>query len=112
MVADDTAPAAETAELSRAERLDLLASERRQTLLELLATSDDDVHTLESLATAVTQTEEGADLDARPSRRVSLFLHHVHLPKLDDADVVAYDSQRNVVECTGRAEQLLDTTGR
>lgn len=114
MVADDTAPAAETTGLSRAERLDLLASKRRQRLLELLATSADDAHTLESLATAIAQTEQGDDLGARPSRRVSLLLHHVHLPKLDHADIVAYDSRQKVVECTdtGRAERLLETTGR
>ena len=99
--------------LSRAERLELLASKRRQTLLELLATSVDDVHTLESLATAITQTEQGADLGAHPARRVCLFLRHVHLPKLDDADIVEFDPQRNLVECTRsrQLDQLLDTTG-
>ena len=99
--------------LSRAECLELLASKRRQTLLELLASSVDDVHSLESLATAVTQIEQGVDLAARPSPRVCLFLHHVHLPKLEAADIVEYDSQRNVVAYTGtrRVEQLLDTIG-
>ena len=99
--------------MSRAEWADLLSSERRRTLLELLATSPADVHSLESLATAVTQAEEDADLGAQPTRRARLSLHHVHLPKLDAADIVAYDAERNVVEYTadGAVEQYLDTDG-
>jgi hypothetical protein len=114
MVTEETDRVADALALSRAERLELLASRRRQTLLELLATSVEDVHTLESLATAITQTEQGTDLGARPARRVCLHLHHVHLPKLDDKDIVDYDPQRNVVECTdgGQLAQLLDTAGR
>ncbi|MDS0281765.1 DUF7344 domain-containing protein [Haloarcula onubensis] len=114
MVVDDSETVADAAALSRAERVELLASKRRLTLLELLSTKADDVHTLESLATAITQTEQGAGLGARPAHRVCLSLHHVHLPKLDAADIVAYDPQRNVVECTGHREleQLLDTVGR
>jgi len=114
MVTDDPNGVAETLPMPEAERLDLLASKRRQTLLELLATSAADVHTLESLATAITQTEQGTDLSAHPAHRVCLFLHHVHLPKLDAADIVEYDSQRNVVECTddGQLDRLLAITGR
>jgi len=114
MMNNDTDSLSKIEGLSRAECLELLASKRRQTLLELLATSADDVHSLESLATAVTQIEQGVDLAARPSRRVCLFLHHVHLPKLEAADIVEYDTQRNLVAYTGtrQVEQLLDTAGR
>ncbi len=114
MVPDDPDGVAEPIAQSQPEQLELLASKRRQTLLELLATASDDVHTLESLATAITQTEQGADLSARPTHRVCLFLHHVHLPKLDAADIVDYDPQENVVECTGdgQLDRLLDTTSR
>ncbi|WP_324662065.1 DUF7344 domain-containing protein [Haloarcula sediminis] len=100
--------------LSRAARADLLASARRRTLLELLAASTGNVHSLEALATAVTQAERGPDLGARSTRRVCLLLHHVHLPKLDAADIVAYDAERNVVEyIAGDAvEQLLDADER
>ena len=114
MVTDESDTVAKTLGLSRAERLELLASKRRQTLLELLASSVEDVHTLESLATAITQTEQGVDLGAHPAHRVCLFLHHVHLPKLDDADIVDYDARKNVVESThaGQLERLLETLGR
>lgn len=114
MVSNDPDALTGTTGLSRVERLELLASKRRQTLLELLATSGEDAHSLESLATGVTQTEQGGGLGAYPSHRVCLFLHHVHLPKLDAADIVTYDPQRNVVECTGtgRVTQLLETVGR
>jgi len=96
--------------LSQSERLELLASKRRRTLLEVLANSTATRHSLESLATAITQTEQPSALGARPARRVCLSLHHVHLPKLDDAGLVAYDATRNVVEHTGRevTERLLD----
>jgi hypothetical protein len=97
--------------LSRSKCLELLASKRRQTLLELLVDSTEDTHSLESLATAIAQTEQETDLGARPDQRVCLSLHHVHLPKLDAADIVEYDPQRNVVEYLGseRMEQLLDS---
>ncbi|WP_277541137.1 DUF7344 domain-containing protein [Haloarcula laminariae] len=99
------------AEVSLTERLELLASKRRRTVLELLAASGTAVHSLESLATAVTQAEQGADADAQPARRVRLCLHHVHLPKLDAAGLVAYDPGCHVVEYTGSGavEQLLET---
>jgi len=114
MVTDESDRVADTVALSRAEQLDLLASKRRQTLLELLETSGDDVHTLESLATAITQTEQGVELGARPARRVCLFLRHVHLPKLDAVGIVDYDSQRDLVEYTasGELSGLLEATGR
>ncbi|WP_262177594.1 DUF7344 domain-containing protein [Haloarcula laminariae] len=97
------------AEVSLTERLELLASKRRRTVLELLAASGTAVHSLESLATAVTQAEQGAD--AQPARSVRLCLHHVHLPKLDAAGLVAYDPGCHVVEYTGSraVEQLLET---
>jgi len=99
--------------LSQTDCLELLASKRRQTLLECLCAADSEVRTLETLATAVTQTEQQSDLGARPARRVCLFLHHVHLPKLDAAGVVDYDPDAKVVEYSGdqRLEQLLDGVG-
>lgn len=114
MVTEETDHVVDAVALSGDERTELLSSGRRQTLVELLANSDDDVHTLESLATAITQTEQGTDLGTRPSHRVCLFLRHVHLPKLDAADLVDYDPQRNLVECTGsgQLDRLLETTGR
>ena len=99
--------------LSQSERLELLSSKRRRTLLEVLANSTATTHSLESLATAITQTEQPSALGARPARRVCLSLHHVHLPKLDDAGLVTYDAARNVVEHTDDelAERLLDRVG-
>jgi hypothetical protein len=97
--------------LCQSECFELLSSKRRRVVLELMADSDRDDHSVESLATAIAQTEQQSDLAARPTRRVCLFLHHVHLPKLDDAGIVDYDAKRNSVEYTGRqrAQQLLET---
>jgi len=96
--------------LSKSECMELLSSKRRETVLTQMATSEDRAHTLESLATAISQTEEESDLAAMPSERVCLSLHHVHLPKLDDAGVVVYDTELKTVEYNGdsQIEQFLD----
>jgi len=105
-VTDETTDAV----LSRADCMELLSSKRRQTVVSFLATAQTDRHSLESLATAIAQTEQPSDLGARPAARVCLSLHHIHLPKLDDAAVVDYDADEQQVTYTGsaRMEQVLD----
>lgn len=39
--------------------------------------------------------------DGQPDERVRLALHHVHLPKLDDVDVIDYDYGRRTVDPDG-----------
>jgi len=91
--------------LSESECHELLASESRQALLEWLATASDRSHTLESLASAVSSSDDMDQVQA-----VSLSLHHVHLPKLDDADVLDYDPNSKTVECRASnwTERLLE----
>lgn len=75
--------------------LDLLNSERRRTVLEQLV-GDDRTHSLDSLVTAIAQTDR-----AITSEQARISLHHAHLPKLESAGVVDYDSQEQTVEYLG-----------
>ncbi|MFC6837748.1 hypothetical protein ACFQHK_14735 [Halomarina ordinaria] len=51
--------------------------------------------------------DELADADADAERdRVAVRLHHVHLPKLDDAGVLTYDAATRTVEREGAADRL------
>ncbi|MFC6824106.1 DUF7344 domain-containing protein [Halopelagius fulvigenes] len=80
------------------EALSALADERRR--LALTALRDDGAAASRfALAGEVLRRETGdSDPDTDDIRRVELQLHHAHLPKLDDANFVAYDAE------TGRAE--------
>lgn len=98
-VSNDDQPSGD--ELCDTECLDLLGSKRRQTVLEQLVDGDDRTQSLGSLATAVAQSEQGSELGAVPTERVRISLHHAHLPKLDDAGVVDYDSHEQTVEYLG-----------
>ena len=89
--------------LSETKCLELLASQHRQALLEQLEAEASGSHTLESLASALVRSDE---MDR--FQQVSLSLHHVHLPKLDDAGVLEYDPNCKTVECAGVDERLLD----
>lgn len=92
----------ETGLLPDADCIELLASNRRRTLLRLLEQDGTrERYTLESLATAIAQTEREDELGAIPSRRVSAALHHNHLPKLDDAGIVDYDADAARVKYRG-----------
>lgn len=76
----------ETQELSPSDRHRILAAEYRRAVLEILADREPPV-TLDRLATAIAARSETAETD-----RVRLLLHHEHLPRLDDGDVLEYDA--------------------
>jgi len=65
-----------------------ITDERRRGVVRSIAERDD---------AAVSPTEIAADLesewDARNRETIAAELHHVHLPKLDDAGVVEYDAE-------------------
>ncbi|MBX0323143.1 hypothetical protein EGH21_08895 [Halomicroarcula sp. F13] len=112
---DETSPLADadsdTGLLPDAECIDLLSSNRRRILLRALVDADEREHSLESLAATVAQTEQGTDLADVATHRVGVSLHHVHLPKLDDAGVLDYDRETNTVRFYGndRIETWLET---
>ncbi|WP_135302749.1 DUF7344 domain-containing protein [Haloarcula amylovorans] len=105
MSPDDESPLcdedSETGVLPDADSVELLASRRRRTLLGLLIDAERTDHSLESLATAIAQTERESGLGAIPSHRVAVSLYHVHLPKLDAAGVLDYDRETNRVRYCG-----------
>lgn len=80
-------------------QFDLLADSRRQLALRVLDEHESPV-TLRDLANEIVTREHDAALPNVPSsavRDVHASLHHVHLPKLSDADVIDYDTTRNRV---------------
>lgn len=80
-----------TEHLTESEYHNLLAAERRRTVLDILATSPASVD-LEQLATAVAARENDVNVtDESAVDLVTLDLHHIHLPKMDALEVIDYD---------------------
>lgn len=84
---------------------DLLAATRRRYAIHYLSKTDDGVATLEDLVDAVasweTETSPG-DVPDDFRRRVEASLHHTHLPKLADANIIDYDSRSESVRYWGQ----------
>lgn len=98
----------DAAELSTDRAFDLLGDATRRRTLSVLREADgamalDDL-AAEVVADASDATPEEVARDRR--ERVAASLHHAHLPKLDDLDVVAYDPAGNRVETTPAADDL------
>lgn len=133
-------PDGRTAEPSTDELYRLLASESRRDVLSILAETTDGSATVETLADRIAQAgsddlaqadpddvpeadpddlaqADSGDPEAsaagdRSRETVRIRLFHVHLPKLDAADLVEYDPDSGTVEYAGdeTAEALLDAT--
>jgi len=86
--------AAEATDLDDSDVHRLLADRQRRTVVTVLR--DSTAVTRSELATAVADRERG-DGDAT-TERVETRLHHVHLPVLDEAGVVNYDPEAELVE--------------
>jgi DNA-binding transcriptional ArsR family regulator len=85
--------------------LDVLGDRRRRRALSVLLGRPGPV-ALDDLAEEVAAREAGdppADTGSEEEFRVRTALHHVHLPKLDDAGLVEYCTERNVVETEAAA---------
>lgn len=78
----------------------VLANDRRRAIVEILAEEDRSVN-LRLLAGWTAAETEGVPLDALPEEsidRMEVRLHHVHLPKLEEAGVLLYDeAEKRVV---------------
>lgn len=86
---------------------DLLSSRRRRHVVVALSERNPPI-ALRELAAAVASREAETDsneVSAEVTDEITVALHHVHLPKLDDADIVDYDAERNAV-ASARAEEL------
>lgn len=97
-------------ELSLDVVFEILKNERRRSVLRYLQTHADRV-VLGELAEYIAAQENGTtveSLTAQQRKRVYVGLYQCHLPKMDDADVVAFDRNRGVVELGPRADELVE----
>jgi DNA-binding transcriptional ArsR family regulator len=93
----------DTETISTDRTLQLLADEQRRELLRFLIETDKDVVTVDDLVAAA------AGPDPAETQRTRIEIHHVHLPKLDDAGVVDYDPEHGLIRYRSAEsiEQLL-----
>lgn len=82
----------------------LLASEQRRAVLRRL--SEFSAVTVSNLAEEVVEADDVERTDASARDAVEAQLHHRHLPMLDEAGLVDYDTDANRVERTVKASDL------
>lgn len=95
--------------------LDLLANRRRRLMLECLGEAGTSAVltvlaeeiAFEEADTTVSAISDHADVPESEVRSVRLSLHHTHVPKLEEAGAVDYDSATKTVTLTERGETLL-----
>lgn len=70
-------------------------------------------HRVEDVVAAIRETA-GGESDHGRETHLRTSLHHTHLPKLDDANVVQYDPDDGTVQYEGdpRVEQWVDKIDR
>lgn len=76
---------------------ELLANRQRRRVLGYLVEADDGVATFSDIIDHVV-AESG---DSTDEERVAINLHHTHLPKLEDENVVEYDERSETVRYRG-----------
>lgn len=87
---------------------ELLSVERRRLLLEYMAENGRET-TLRDLAEHIAAIENGIDariVSSKQRKRVYVGLYQCHLPKLNDANVIDFDSSRGTVTLRAEAEAL------
>ncbi|MFD1586886.1 hypothetical protein ACFR9U_07820 [Halorientalis brevis] len=89
--------------------LEALADWQRRTLCEYLLNRSDELYTYEEALTHLeTEARDAVDDVGSPSVRtgdIEHRLHHVHLPKLADANVIKYDTEERLI----RPDRMLST---
>ena len=95
-------------ELSKNEIFDILRNERRRYLLHYLLSSETPVE-LGKLATLIAAWEYDTsvkDVTSTQRKRVYTTLQQTHLPKMDRAEIVDYDSNRGLVRQTEHTDKV------
>ncbi|MEF8813702.1 MAG: hypothetical protein V5A55_07775 [Halovenus sp.] len=90
--------------------LSALASEYRRAVLSSLNRTDADGMAVPELVNKVAQLVHDVEEPTDEQRhRTAMFLHHIHLPKLEGAGMLVYEREREqVVDVTGTCpEELL-----
>lgn len=86
-------------EISTEDKLTCIADRRRREILDILQQQETPVDRrdlAEEVATAERDTDP-ADLSEHAIESVEITLHHNHLPRLDEAGFLTYDTQQNLV---------------
>ena len=84
----------------------LLADERRQTAIEVLASTSSPID-LDVVATQMAVSEsDSVAVEEGAVERMAIALHHKHLPLMDDLGVIAYDSNEKSIEVRMDLDQL------
>ena len=89
-------------EISQDVAFDLLSSRLRRDVLRYLV-QDVDVLELRSLADQLLVWDETGEDDIE---EICIALHHVHLPKLEDAGLITYDSNQRRIECQDAVDSV------
>ena len=97
-----------TDELTISDLHGVLAVERRRLVLDILTGIITTVE-LKELAMVIAEREDGIDAaDGEIIERVTIGLHHNHLPRLDDAGLIGYDPDSHTVNPTNLRKYQLD----
>lgn len=95
--------------LSKSEIFDLLRNKRRRFVLHYMKRHHDEPVELGDLATVVAAWENDVPTRAVTSeqrKRVYTTLQQSHLPKMDDAGIVSYESDRGVIRARDVVDEL------
>ncbi|WP_423751263.1 DUF7344 domain-containing protein [Salinirarus marinus] len=85
---------------------DILRNDRRRNVIKQLQETNHEV-SLRDLSVRVAEIETGESPPPSNIRdSVYISLHQTHLPKLDDADIVDYDSDRKTISLQKPAQQV------
>ena len=106
--ADATPGGGTRASLSKGEIFEVLQNKRRRYVIQYLRHRGGPVE-LGELATWVASWEYDCardDISQAQRKRVYTTLQQTHLPKMDKAGIVAYDSDSGVIETTPQTEEL------
>lgn len=95
-------------ELTQDTVYDLLSNKRRRFVISKLRRADGAV-SVNELSESVAAWENGVEVDEltdKQIKRVYVSLYQIHIPKLDDAGLVAYDKDSGQVELTPTVSEL------
>lgn len=96
-------------QLPKSEVFELLSADRRQAVL-LYLNATDGTADLGELAEHIASQEcdcRPTELSSQQRKRVYVGLYQCHLPKMADAGVIEYDSDRGNVALNDRSDRLL-----
>lgn len=84
--------------------LSLLSHHRRRNLLAYLVDEADRMATIEECVSHIAEREEARTGDRPGHDHVETDLHHTHIPKLEDAGIVEYDTRNKEFRYRGHED--------